>query len=133
MEKNKIESQKSQKNAKLKKKILKHFKLLINWHQLRKTKGECEIFGELKATEIKAFNQKLLLEIQNLLFKIRMQSLEFDSNDRPTELAAKATMQYSSTSTPSLVVSFQSIAQPSYQPFQLPHLDGLVINPLGFL
>ena len=109
----------------MKKKILKHFKLLINWHQLRKTKGECEIFGELKATEIKALNQKLLLlanhEIQSLLFKIRMQSLESDSNDGPTELAAKATMQYSSTSTPLLVVSFQSIAQPSYQPFQLPH------------
>ena len=59
-----------------------------------------------------------------------MQSLEFDSNDRPTELAAKTTMQYPSTSTS--VVLFQSIAQPSYQPFQPPHSDGLGINLLGF-
>ena len=66
----------------------------------------------------------------NLIFKIRMQSLEFDSNDRPTELAAKTTMQYPSTSTSA--VSFQSIAQTSYQPFQPPHSDGLGINQLRF-
>ena len=58
--------------------------------------GEHEIFGELIATELKTLNQKQRLlakhEIQNMLFKIRMQSLEFDSNDRPTELAAKTTM-----------------------------------------
>ena len=59
-----------------------------------------------------------------------MQLLEFDSNDRPTELAAKTTMQYPSTSTS--VVLFQSIAQPSYQPPQPPYSDGLDINPLGF-
>ena len=99
-------------------------------------KGECEIFGELIATELKTLNQKQRLlakhEIQNVLFKIWMQSLEFDSNDRPTELAAKTTMQYPSTSTSTLVLSFQSIAQPSYQPFQPPHSDGLGINPLEF-
>ena len=97
-------------------------------------KGECEIFGELIATELKTLNQKQRLlakhEIQNVLFKIWMQSLEFDSNDRPTELAAKTTMQYPSTSTS--VVLFQSIAQPSYQPLQPPYSDGLDINPLGF-
>ena len=53
------------------------------------------------------------------------------SNDRPTEVAAKTTMQYPSTSTSTSVVSFQSIAQPSYQPFQPPHSNGLGINPLG--
>ena len=99
-------------------------------------KGECEIFGELIATELKTLNQKQRLlakhEIQNVLFEIRMQSLEFDSNDRPTELAAKTTMQYPSASTSASVVSFQSIVQPSYQPFQPPHSDGLGINPLGF-
>ena len=41
-------------------------------------------------------------------------------------------MQYPSTSTSTLVVSFQSFVQPSYQPFQPPHSDGLSINPLGF-
>ena len=84
-------------------------------------KGECKIFGELTVTELKTLNQKQSLlskhKIQNVLFKIRMQSLEFDSNDRPTELAAKTTMQYPSTSTSTLVVSFQSFVQPSYQPF----------------
>ena len=99
-------------------------------------KGECEIFGELKATELKTLNQKQRLqakhEIQYMLFKIRMQSLEFDSNDRPTELAAKTTMQYPSTSTSTSVVLFQSIIQPSHQLFQLPQSDGLGINPLGF-
>ena len=99
-------------------------------------KGECEIFGELIATELKTLNQKQRLlakhEIQNVLFKIWMQSLEFDSNDRPTELAAKTTMQYPSTSTSTSVVLFQSIAQPSYQPFQPPHSDGLGINPSRF-
>ena len=86
-----------------------------------KSKGECEIFGELIATALKTLNQKQRLlakhEIQNVLFKIRMQSLEFDSNDRPTELAAKTTMQYPSTSTSTSVVSFQSFVQPSCQPF----------------
>ena len=60
-----------------------------------------------------------------------MQSLEFDSNDRPTGLAAKTTMQCPSVSTSTSFVLFQSIAQPSYQPFQPPHSDGLGINPLG--
>ena len=90
----------------------------------------------LLATELKTLNQKQHLlakyEIQNVLFKIWMQSLEFNSNDRPTEQAAKTTMQYPTTSTSTLVVSFQSIAQPSYQPFQPPHSDGLDINLLGF-
>ena len=80
-------------------------------------KGECEIFGELIATELETFSQKQRLlakhEIQNVLFKIRIQSLEFDSNDRPTELAAKTTMQHPSISTSTSAVSFQSIAQPS--------------------
>ena len=99
-------------------------------------KSECEIFGELIATELETLNQKERLlenhQMQNVLFKIRMQSLEFNSNDRPTELAAKTTMQYPPTSTYTSIVLFQSIAQPSYQPFQPPHLDGLGINPLGF-
>ena len=99
-------------------------------------KGKCEIFGEIIATELKTLNQKQRLlgkhNIQNVLFKIQTQSLEFDSNDRPTELAAKTTMQYPSTSTSTLVLSFQSIAQPSYQPFQPPHSDGLGINPREF-
>ena len=99
-------------------------------------KGECGIFGELIATELKTLNQKQGLlakhEIQNVCFKIRMESLDFDSNDRPTELAAKATMQYPSTSTSTSVVSFQSNAQPSYHPLQPPHSDDLGINLLGF-
>ena len=57
-----------------------------------KDKGECEIFGNLIATKLKTLNQKQCPlakhEIQNVLFKIQMQSLEFESNDRPTELAA---------------------------------------------
>ena len=57
-----------------------------------KDKGECEIFGNLIATKLKTLNQKQCLlakhEIQNVLFKIQMQSLEFESNDRQTELAA---------------------------------------------
>ena len=99
-------------------------------------KGECEIFGELIATELETFSQKQRLlakhEIQNVLFKIRMQPLEFDSIERPADLAAKTTMQYPSTSTSTSVVSFQSIAQP-YQPFQPPHSDGLGINLQDFL
>ena len=81
-------------------------------------KGKCEIFGELIATELKTLNQKQRLlakhEIQYVLFKIRMESWEFDSNDWTTELTAKTTIQYPSTSTSRSVVSFQSIAQPSY-------------------
>ena len=99
-------------------------------------KGECKTFGELMAAELKTLNQKQRLlakhEIQNVLFKIRMQSLEFDSIERPADLAAKTTMQYPSTSTSTSVVSFQSIAQP-YQPFQPSHSDGLGINLLDFL
>ena len=98
-------------------------------------KGECEIFGELIATELKTLNQKQRLlakhEIQNVLFKIQMQSLEFDSNDRPTELEAKTTMQHPYTSTSTSVVSFHSIAQSSYQPLQRSHSDGLRINSAG--
>ena len=52
--------------------------------------------GELIATELKILNQKQRIlakhEIQNVLFKIRMQSLEFNSKNRPTKLTAKATM-----------------------------------------
>ena len=79
--------------------------------------------------------QRLLAkhEIQNVVLKIRMQSLEFDSNDRPTELIAKTTMQYPSTSTSTLAVSFKSTAKPSYQPFQPPHSNGLGINQLQFM
>ena len=36
-------------NPKLKKKNLKHFKLLINWHQLRKT-GKCEVLAPSTST-----------------------------------------------------------------------------------
>ena len=61
-----------------------------------------------------------------------MQSLEFDSNERPTELAAKTTMQYPSTSTSTSAVSFQSIAKLSYQYFQPPHSDGLSMKLLRF-
>ena len=99
-------------------------------------KDKCEIFGEFTATKLKTFNQKQRLlvkhEIQNVLSKIRMQSLEFNSNDRSTELGAKTTMQYPSTSTSTSVMLFQSIAQPFYQSFQPLHSDGLGINPLGF-
>ena len=100
-----------------------------------KSKGECEIFGELIATALKTLNQKQRLlakhEIQNVLFKIRMRSLEFDLKDRPTEHPSTST-EYPSTSTSTLVLSFQSTAQSSYQPFQPPHSDGLGINLLGF-
>ena len=85
--------------------------------------GECEIFGELIATELKTLNQKqrplAKHEIQNVLFRL-------------TELAAKATMYSFSTSTSTSVVSSQSIAKPSYHPFQLPHSDSLGINRLEF-
>ena len=67
-----------------------------------------------------------------MFFKIRIQSLEFSSNDRLTELADKTTMQYPSTSTPTSFVSIQSIAGPSYQLFQSSHSDGLGINLQGF-
>ena len=70
-----------------------------------KSKGECEIFGELIATALKTLNQKQRLlakhEIQNVLFKIRMRSLEFDLKDRPTE--------HPSTSTKSIYINRVSI------------------------
>ena len=49
-------------------------------------KGECEIFGELTVTELKTLNQKQRLlakrEIQNVLFKIQMQSLSIQMTDQ---------------------------------------------------
>ena len=101
-----------------------------------KNKGKCETFSELIVAKLKTLNQTQRLlakhQIQNVLFKIRMQSLEFDSIERPTELAAKTSMQYPSTSTSTSVVSFQLVTQP-YQPFQPPHSDGSGINLLRFL
>ena len=133
MEKTKLKVRKREKSE-IEEEEFKALQVINKLASAEKNKGECEIFGELIATELKTLNQKQLAkhEIQNELFKIRMQSLELDSNDRPTELVAKTTMQYPSTSTSASVVSFQSIAQPFYQPFQPPHSDGLGINPLGF-
>ena len=49
-------------------------------------KGECEIFGELTVTELKTLNKKQRLlakrEIQNVLFKIQMQSLSIQMTDQ---------------------------------------------------
>ena len=68
-------------------------------------KGECEIFSELVATGLKSLSQKQFLmakhEIQNVLFKVRMEALEVDINDRPTEERRTVTtnIQHLSTST----------------------------------
>ena len=43
----KVEKTKLKVNPKLKKKNLKHFKLLINWHQLRKTKANVRSLVDL--------------------------------------------------------------------------------------
>ena len=102
-------------------------------------KGECEIFGELLATELKALSQKLFLmakyEIQNVLFKVRMEALEADLNDRPTEERRTATtnIQHLSTSTPvSLPIEtpYQSTTQPQMQPFQPYNSNNFDINSL---
>ena len=103
MEKTKLKARKCEKSEKEEFKVLQVIDKLAS---AEKNKGECEIFGELTATKLKTLNQKQRLPakhgIQNVLFKIRMQSLEFDSNDKPTEVAAKTTMQYPSTSTSTL-------------------------------
>ena len=135
MEKTKLKVRKREKSE-IEEEEFKALQVINKLTSTDKSKGECEILGELIARALKTLNQKQRLlakhEIQNVLFKIRMQSLQFDLNDRPTELAAKTTMQYPSTSTSTLALSFQSIAQSSYQPFQPPHSDVLGINPLGF-
>ena len=47
------------------------------------SKGECEIFGELIATEFKTLNQKQRLLTKHEIQKCnRMQSLKFDSKGR---------------------------------------------------
>ena len=134
-EKTKLKVRKREKSE-IKEEEFKSLQVINKLASAEENKGECEIFGELIATELKTLNQKQRLlakhEIQNVLFKIRIQSLEFDSNDR-TELAAKTTMQNPSTSTSTLIVSFQSITQSSYQPFHPPHSDGLGVNPVGLL
>ena len=103
-------------------------------------KGECEIFGELVATELKALSQKQFLmakhEIQNVLFKVRMEALEADLNDRPTEERRTATtnIQHPSTSTPvslSIETPYQSTTQPQIQPFQPYNSNNFDINSLG--
>ena len=59
-----------------------------------------EIFGELVAAELKILNQRQLLlvkhEIQNVIFKVRMQTLQSNSNARPKKLIT----QHPSTSSP---------------------------------
>ena len=66
---------------------------------MRKTKMN-EIFGGLVAAELKILNQRRLLlvkhEIQNVIFKVQIQTVQSDSNARPTKL----TTQQPSTSSP---------------------------------
>ena len=105
MEKTKLKARKCEKSE-IEEEEFKVLQVIDKLASAEKNKGECEIFGELTATKLKTLNQKQRLPakhgIQNVLFKIRMQSLEFDSNDKPTEVAAKTTMQYPSTSTSTL-------------------------------
>ena len=74
---------------------LKALEVINKLASAEENKGECEIFGELVATELKAVSQKQFLmakhEIQNVLFKVRMEALEADVNDRLTEERRTAT------------------------------------------
>ena len=69
---------------------LKALEVINKLASAEENKGGCEIFGELVATELKAPSQKQFLmtkhEIQNVLFKVRMEALEADLNDRPTSV-----------------------------------------------
>ena len=105
-------------------------------------KGECEIFGELVATELKTLSQKQFLmvkqKIENVLFKVRMEALEADLNDRPTKERRTATtnIQHPSTSTPvslSTETPYQSTTQPQIQPFQPYNSNNFDINSPGLL
>ena len=75
-------------------------------------------------------------EIQNVLFKVRMEALDADLNDRPTEERRTATtnIQHPSTSTPvslSIETPYQSTTQPQIQPFQPYNSNNFDINSLG--
>ena len=87
MKKTKLKVRKREK-SKIEEEKCKALHVINKLASAEENKGEYEIFGELIAREWKTLNQKQRLlakhEIQNVLFKIRMQSLEFDSNDRPT-------------------------------------------------
>ena len=78
-------------------------------------KSECDLFGELIATELKTLNQKQFLlakyEIQNVIFKIRMQALEHGSYSMFPPGASTPNL-----STPVMPCVLASTTQ--YQPFQ---------------
>ena len=85
-------------------------------------------FCELVGTDLKTLKQKPFLlakhEVQNVLFKISIQALEFDSNERPTVLTTTATIQHLSTFTLVTLPTgepLQSITQPNFQSFQSYH------------
>ena len=119
---------------------LKALEVINKLASAENNKGECEIFGGLLATELKALSQKQFLmakhEIQNVLFKARMEALEADLNDRSIEERRTATtnIQHPSTSTPfslSIETPYQSTTQPQIQPFQPYNSNNFDINSLG--
>lgn len=133
----KVQTNKREKTD-IEKEELKALQVINKLASAEENKGECEIFGELIAAELKTLDQRKLFlakhEIQNVIFKIRMQALESDVNGRPTALTRTATHP-PSTSSPvvsSVEESLRPITQPAYQPFQPQHSDGFGMNPLDF-
>ena len=120
---------------------LKALEVINKLASAEENKVECEIFGELVTTELKALSQKQFLmakhEIQNVLFKVRMEALEADLNDRPTEKTRTATtnlQQHPSTSTLvslSIETPYQSTTQPQIQLLQPYNSNNFDINSLG--
>ena len=127
--------------SKVEEEELKAFQAISKLASIKENKGECEIFGELIATELKSLSQKEFLvakhEIQNVLFKVRMEALETDSNDRVTKgKKATTSLQHPSTSTPvafSTGQQYQPTAQSQIQPFQPYNSNNFDINSLGSL
>ena len=119
--------------SKIEEEELKAFKAISKLASVEENKGECELFGELIATELKALSQKQRLvakhEIQNVLFKVRMEALENNSNETRTT----TTTQHSITSTPvalSTGEQYQSTKRSQIQPFQPYDSDNFDINSL---
>ena len=75
MEKTKLKVRKHEKSE-IKEEEFKLLQVINKLVSAEENKGECEIIGELIATELKLLNQKQRLlakhEIQNVLFEIRM-------------------------------------------------------------
>ena len=72
--------------SEIEKEELKALEVINKLASAEENKGGCEIFGELVATELKTLTQKQFLmakhEIQNVLFKVRMEALEADTGEK---------------------------------------------------